>query len=216
MLTATLIGDVVASRTAEDRAGLHARLSAHLDDVNATCAPTTPLRITIGDEFQGTFATVGQALHASVRLRVALLPDHDVRHGIGWGEVAVLQEQPRVEDGPGWWAARDAIHDVQEAQRHPGSRFRRTVYRRAPREERDSGPDAGPDPVLVDAVLVLRDAAVGALSERSMSVLRGLLRGQTQREIADELGISPSAVSQRVRADSLAALVHADRELGRV
>jgi len=49
-----------------------------------------------------------------------------------------------------------------------------------------------------------------------MSVLRGLLQGQTQREIADLLGISPSAVSQRVRADSLAALVHADRELGRV
>jgi len=216
MLTATLIGDVVASRAAGDRTALHARLTAHLDDVNATCAPTTPLRITVGDEYQGTFATVGEALHASLRLRVGLLPEHDVRHGIGWGEVTVLQDEPRVEDGPGWWAARDAIHDVQEAQQHPGSRFRRTVYRRAPGAAPGAGSDAGPDPALVDAVLVLRDAAVGALSERSMSVLRGLLQGQTQREIADLLGISPSAVSQRVRADSLAALVHADRELGRV
>jgi len=220
-LTATLIGDVVASRRAGDRSALHERLTAHLDEVNSTCAPTTPLRITVGDEFQGTFATVGQALHASLRLRVGLLPAHDVRHGIGWGEVTVFQDQPRVEDGPGWWAARDAIHDVQEAQQHPGSRFRRTAYRRAesdgaPADASQNASGGGPDPALVNAVLVLRDATVGGLSERSVSVLRGLLAGQTQREIAELLGISPSAVSQRVRADSLAALVHADRELGRV
>jgi DNA-binding transcriptional LysR family regulator len=209
MLTATLIGDVVASRRARDRAGLHQRVVALLDHVNRTCAPTTPLRITVGDEFQGTFSSVGQALQASLRLRLGLLPDHDVRHGLGWGDVRVLEEQPRVEDGPGWRAARDAIHEVQRAQEHPARRSRRPVYRRAEGA-------AGPDPDLVDPVLALRDAAVGALGERSLSVLRGLLEGRTQRELADALGISPSAVSQRVRADALAALVDADRTLGRV
>lgn len=209
MLTATLIGDVVASRRAGDRAGLHDRLMTVLDDVNEAFAPTTPLRITVGDEFQGVFATVGQAVQASLRLRLGLLPEHDVRHGLGWGEVSVLQEEPRVEDGPGWWAARDAIHEVQRAQEHPGSRFRSTVYRAA------DGAD-GPDPDLVDAALVLRDAAVGGLTARSLSVLRGLLAGQTQREVAESLGISPSAVSQRVRSDGLAALVAADVGLGRV
>jgi len=209
MLTATLIGDVVSSRRADDRARLHDRLMAVLEAVNETCSPTTPLRITVGDEFQGAFATVGQALQASLRLRLGLLPEHDVRHGLGWGEVEVLQEEPRVEDGAGWWAARDAIHEVQRAQEHPGSRSRRTVFRAEPGVQ-------GPDADLVDAVLVLRDEAVGALSERSLSVLRGLLVGQTQRELADVLGISPSAVSQRVRSDGLAALVDADRKLGRV
>jgi len=209
MITATLIGDVVASRTAGDRAVLHDRLIDLLDQINRTFAPSTPLRITVGDEFQGAFATVGQALQASLRLRLGLMPDLDARHGIGWGDVRVLQEQPRVEDGPGWWAARDAIHEVQQAQEHPGSRFRRTVFRAA----EDAG---GPDPNLVDAALVLRDAAVGSLAERSVSVLRGLLAGQTQRDLAESLGISPSAVSQRVRSDGLAALVAADVGLGRV
>ena len=209
MITATLIGDVVASRKAGDRTTLHDRLTALLAMINETCAPSTPLRITVGDEFQGAFATVGQALQASLRLRLGLLPDHDMRHGLGWGEVAVLQEDPRVEDGPGWWAARDAIHEIQEAQEHPGTRFRRTAFRAAP-GLRD------PDPELVGAVLVLRDAAVGALSGRSVSVLRGLLAGRTQRELADELGISPSAVSQRVHGDGLAALVAADQGLGRM
>jgi hypothetical protein len=209
MLTATLIGDVVASRSAGDRAGLHERLTGLLARINESCPPTTPLRITIGDEFQGAYATVGQALQASLRLRVGLLPHHDVRHGLGWGEVSVLQEAPRVEDGSGWWAARDAIHAVQEAQEHPGQRFRSTMFRAA----EGTG---GPDPDLVDAALLLRDATVGGLSERSVSVLRGLLDGRAQREIAGELDISPSAVSQRVRSDGLAAVVAADAGLGRV
>jgi hypothetical protein len=209
MLTATLIGDVVASRKASDRSVLHDRLMDVLTEVNRTCSPTTELRITVGDEFQGAFATVGHALQASLRLRLGMLPAHDVRHGLGWGEVSVFEERPRVEDGPGWWAARDAIHQVQRDQEHPGSRFRRTVFCLAEGAE-------GPSTELVDAVLVLRDAAVGALSERSVSVLRGLLAGQTQRELAEALGVSASAVSQRVRSDGLAALVAADLELGRV
>lgn len=209
MLTATLIGDVVASRRARDRAGLHDRLTSLLDEVNVACAPITPLRITVGDEFQGTFETVGQALQASLRLRIGLLPDHDMRHGVGWGEVSVLQEEPRVEDGPGWWVARDAIHEVQLAQEHPASRYRSTAFRVA-----DGA--GGPDVDLVGAALLLRDTVVGALSERSVSVLRGLLAEQTQRDIADALGISPSAVSQRVRGDGLAAVVAADERLGRV
>jgi DNA-binding transcriptional LysR family regulator len=209
MLMATLIGDVVASRRAGDRDVLHQRLTALLAEVNETCAPTTPLRITVGDEFQGTFETVGHALQASLRLRIGLMPDHDMRHGVGWGDVHVLQEDPRVEDGPGWWAARDAIHEVQQAQDHPASRFRSTAYRPA------EGAD-GPDPHLVAAALVLRDTIVGGLSERSVSVLRGVLSGHTQRQIAEELGISPSAVSQRVRADGLTAVVAADESLGSV
>lgn len=209
MLTATLIGDVVASRRSGDRAVLHERLTDLLARINEACEPATPLRITVGDEFQGTFATLGEALRASLRLRLGLLPEHDVRHGLGWGEVRVLQDDPPVEDGPGWWAARDAIHEVQEAQEHPGSRYRRTSYRLAAGAE-------GPDPALVGALLLVRDAAVGGLSDRSASVLRGLLAGQTQREIADAQHITPSAVSQRVRTDGLAALVAADQELGRM
>lgn len=204
MLVATLIGDVVSSREAADRAALHARVLGLIESVNAELAPATPLRFTVGDEYQGAFATVGQALQASLRLRLGLLPSYDARHGLGWGEVDVLQEDPRVEDGPGWWAARDALHAVQEAERHAGTRWRRTAFRGADVPEG-----------LVEAALVLRDERVGGLSERSVSVLRGLLGGSTQREIAESLGISPSAVSQRVRADGLAALVAADESMGR-
>jgi FixJ family two-component response regulator len=58
-----------------------------------------------------------------------------------------------------------------------------------------------------------RDVLVTGLSERSMSVLDGLMRGRRQQDIADDLGISPSAVSQRVRAEGLAVVLAADELL---
>ena len=61
---------------------------------------------------------------------------------------------------------------------------------------------------------MLRDELVTGLSERSLSVLRGLLAGTTQRDLAEELGISPSAVSQRVRADGLGTILAAHELLG--
>lgn len=216
---ATLIGDVVGSRGFADRRDLHTRLAGRLDELNDLLGAeeretdvalvSTPLWITAGDEYQGAFLTVGVALRVSRWLRLSLLPEVDVRQGIGWGPVEVLGEEPRIEDGPAWWAARAAVVEVEEDAERPGHRRRRTAYRRA------EGYD-GPDPDAVNAALVLRDEMVGGLSDRSLGVLRGLLSGRTQREIAEKEDISASAVSQRVRHDGLAALVASERLMGGV
>ena len=200
---ATVIGDLVGSRTSADRVDLHERLRTALEEVNATLDPVRPLWVTAGDEYQGTFATVGRAVQASLLVRVRMLPAADVRHGIGWGTTTVLDDEGRIEDGPGWWAARAAIEAAERAERNPGSRSLRTAY--AVAEDATDAPDAG----LVNAALVLRDERVTGLSERSLSVLRGLLAHETQKDLAAALGISASAVSQRVRADGLAAIVAA-------
>lgn len=199
---ATLIGDLVGSRSAADRAHLHSRLGQALSEVNDLLPSVRPLWVTAGDEFQGTFATVGAAIQATLLIRLRLAPEHDVRHGIGWGETTLLDAAEGIEDGPGWWAARAAIEAAERAQRSPSSRSLRTAYAIAPGA-------VGPDPGLVNAALVLRDERVSGLSARSLSVLSGLLSRATQRDIADTLGISASAVSQRVRADGLAAIVTA-------
>jgi hypothetical protein len=204
MTSTTLIGDLVGSRSSADRRRLHATFAAVLERVNTELRPPTPVRMQVGDEYQGVFATLGDALHASLTVRLALLPEADVRHGIGRGRVEVLSEEPRVEDGPGWWAARAAIQRVEEAQRRAGERSLRTAYVASP----DAGTPAGEE-AAVNAALVLRDHLVSSLSARSVSVLRGLLDGESQRDLAEDLGISPSAVSQRVRADGLAAILAA-------
>jgi len=212
MASTMMIGDLVASRGATDRRRLHRELRAALDDVNDRLRPAAPLRITAGDEYQGTFATLGQALQASLLVRVALLPEHDVRHGLGHGAVGVLEEEPRVEDGPGWWAARAAIESVARAQGRPATRALRTAYVVA-EDAADAVRDAAP---AVNASLTLRDTLVSGLSERAVSVLRGLLAGDAQRDVATGLGISASAVSQRVRSDGLGAVLAAHDLMGEV
>lgn len=206
MPVATLIGDVVASRGARDRAALHGALTGALERVNADLRPATRLRITVGDEYQGCFATLGDALRATLRLRVGLgiaAAAVDVRHGVGWGEVTVLSRRPRVEDGPGWWAAREAVDAAAHAQTRAASRNLRTVYR-------------GPGPAAVNAALIGRDELLAGLDARSLSVLDGMLRGMSQQQIAQHVGVTPSAVSQRVRRDGLAAVVAVDELLGQL
>lgn len=198
---AVLIGDVVGSREIKPRSRLHERLRAVLDEVNDTTAPLQPLRITVGDEFQGAYADLGTAVAATLTLRLALLPLADLRHGIGWGPVEVLQQQPRVEDGPGWWAAREAIEAVKRDQQTPALRGVRTAVRHAD----------GQTAAATNAALMLRDDRVSGLSVRSRTLLAGLVAGRSQAELAAEEGISASAISQRVRNDGLGVLVASHR-----
>ena len=188
---ATLIGDLVGSRSSQDRAVLHQHLDAALAEVNDLLHPLRPMWITAGDEYQGAFVTVAEAVQATLLVRVRLLPTYDIRHGIGWGTTTMLDGEAGIEDGPGWWAARAAIEAAASAEASAAHRWLRTAYVVA-----DDAAGAA-DPGLVNAGLVLRDERVTGLSERSVSVLRGLLSHVTQRDVAEALGISASAVSQR-------------------
>ncbi len=54
-----LIGDIVESRRTSDRQALHDTVSAVLARVNAEHPVDDPAVITLGDEFQGVYATTG-------------------------------------------------------------------------------------------------------------------------------------------------------------
>ncbi|CAB4723018.1 MAG: hypothetical protein F2667_11065 [Actinobacteria bacterium] len=205
MSQVTLIGDVVASREAIDRLDLHQALQQALREVNAHYE--TDLRITVGDEYQGAVPSLGLATRIALDLRLALLPTYDVRHGIGVGAVRLLDPETRVQDGPGWWAAREAIEQVAALESQAATRTARTWV---------SG--AGDASVLsaVNAALGGRDELVGRLDRRSLSVLAGILAGRTQRQLAEEEHVSASAISQRVRADALGTVAAMTERLERV
>ncbi len=196
---AVVIGDLVGSRGAADRRALHETLVAALDRVSTETAPVDPFAVSAGDEFQAAFARLGAALDAVLRLRVALLPDVDTRFGIGWGEVTRLDEH--TQDGPAWWAAREAVEWVHEAEDRPGTRHARTAYR--------SDDPHAPLPAAVNAALLCRDHLMGSWDERSHRILRGLMSGHTQAEVAAAEGVSASAVSQRVRGDGIGVVLTA-------
>ncbi|WP_232680220.1 SatD family protein [Nocardioides sp. R-C-SC26] len=199
-----LIGDVVASRDVADRPGLHRRLEAALGEVDATT--TCRVAITVGDEYQGHASSLGAAIAAATRMRLALLPDVDVRHGIGIGATEVLDAATGVEDGPGWWAARAAIEAAERDAARPATRAVRTTVACAATATAGAGASAAvgaaADPALTAALLALDDL-IGRMDPRSLSVLRGLMDGMTQVELAVAEQVSASAISQRIRQDSI-------------
>lgn len=203
---ATLIGDVVGSRGTPDRRALHRDLSRALETVAAGAIDAPDF--TVGDEFQGSYPTVGAAISAAFTLRLAIAPAVDVRFGFGWGEVTVLDEATGIQDGPGWWSAREAIQWTAATQRQPGLALVRSAYRTAD----PAGPAAEP----VNAALLCRDHMLGSLDERSLRILRGLVAHRSKKDLADEEQISPSAVSQRAGRDGLDLIVVASQYLSEI
>jgi hypothetical protein len=200
---ATLIGDVVGSRHVADRRAAHRTINRALREV-ATDAIDPPA-FTVGDEFQGSYPTVGAAVDAALSLRLAVTPAIDVRFGIGWGSVMMLDAAAGIQDGPAWWAAREAIEWTASAQRQPGLALVRTSFRVSGEAREDS--DA------INAALLCRDHLLGSLDDRSLRILKGLLSNHTKKDIAAAEGISASAVSQRAGRDGLDLIVVASRYL---
>jgi SatD family (SatD) len=200
---ATLIGDVVGSRRATDRSELHRIVTSALRRVAA--GAIDPPAFTVGDEFQGSYPSVGAAIDAALSLRLTVTPDIDIRFGIGWGTVTILDADAGIQDGPGWWAARDAIQQTAEAQRQPGFALVRTTFR-APEHARD-------DVAAINAALLCRDHLLGSLDDRSLRIVKGLMSSKTKKQLAADEGISPSAVSQRAGRDGLDLIVLASQYL---
>jgi hypothetical protein len=177
-----LIGDLVASRRLGDRAAAQTRVVSVLREVDEGGNGLQPLEPTVGDEFQGAFRTLGAATRAALLVRLGLLPVVDVRCGIGFGDTTVFDgsRRPLLQDGPAWWAAREAL-EWMEPRRRSGVR---TWY-------------VGPDAPLANAHLLCRDALVERLGERGWRMLRLSLHGRSQQEIAAAEGITKSAVSQQ-------------------
>lgn len=144
-----------------------------------------PFERTVGDEIQGVLSSPG----AAVRAVTALVRLGGWRAGLGVGPVDTpLPESTREASGPAFLAAREAVE----------------AARTAPTDLRVVHADGGPH---------YGEADRARQAESALWVLAVLLRrrtpegweivdmaetGLTGRDIADRLGISPSAVSQRL------------------
>ena len=174
-----------------------ARLREALQAVNRHVPAQQPLEPTVGDEFQGLYDDLARALSANLLLPMHLELDLTVRVGIGQGPVEVLShsEAPRGQSGPAWWLAREAIDEVHGLKKGwpagTNSRFR------------------GQDPAqsaLVNAFLLCQDQIVSRMDETDRRITVGLLRGERQVDLAEQLDITQSTISDRQRKNGPAAL----------
>jgi hypothetical protein len=204
-----LIGDLVGSRRSESRSDVQQHLVAALAVANDTITSVQALAPTIGDEFQGVYTDLGSALRASLVVRLALPADVDCRCGIGVGtlEIVGTSEYGHTQDGPAWWAARDAIVEAKRRESGQNKRLRSWFM-----SHDETGGDA--DDGLVNAFLLCRDELVSRLDARQRRLVLGVLLGTSQKELAEAEGISASAVSQSLQRAGAFAILGADGLVG--
>ncbi len=185
-----VIGDLVASREHPSRARAQEQLLAALEVVNALVPSLQPLEPTIGDELQGVYEDLHSVLYATLLLRLALPETMDCRFGIGVGEVEIVgtSNYGLTQDGQAWWSAREAI-DTAKAKRRRLPGLRTWIMR--------EGSERGD---IVNSYLLVRDELITGFDGRQRRIALGELHGKSLSQIAEDEGISTSAVSQRHRA----------------
>ncbi|WP_150460567.1 SatD family protein [Nesterenkonia ebinurensis] len=198
-----VIADVIRSRSFSDRSSLQKEVEELLQAVQAAFPAVRSFSPTVGDELQAVYATRNQALAATLYAGLLQGEGPQLRFGLGEGTTYPVDSSASqsVEDGPGWWRARQAIEELEEIQsRSPQLRSR--FISAVPAED-----------AVVNAYLLARDHICAGFTERTRSYAVGVLEGRSQKEIAAEIGVSQSAVSQSLRGSGAASLIAGLKEL---
>lgn len=214
-----LIGDVVGSRELEDRAGVQRRLRGLLEALNRELgAPgegedplqgaadadgarrgkregpplAAPLAVTAGDEIQGLLLRPDAAVDVLVRLADGLHPVR-IAWGLGAGKLETdLHGDVSLLDGPCFHRAREALERATK-----DGAWARAV---------------GLDPA-VDRGLSALFRLVGAVREgwtETQARYARAVRGRLQKEVAERFDVSPSVVSESLKAARFRELVEAE------
>jgi hypothetical protein len=189
-----VIVDLIGSRKLPDRALGQRQLVDAADRVNKLITPVQPIAATVGDEFQALYADAASAFEATLLMRLWLPAGLDTRFGIGAGAYRTISTVPHdIHDGSAWWSAREAI-DVAKAKQERRNPTVRSWY-----SVDVEHVGRFPDQQTACAYLIARDYIVGKMRPSTRAMLRGSLVGQTQSELAKQLGITQGTVSSAMR-----------------
>jgi hypothetical protein len=211
-MVVAVIADIVASRAAPDRDAVQRDIEAAAREVERVLPRARQeWWPTVGDEFQAVYDTIEDALIATLYLQLALPEGVACRFGLGVGDIAPVESllADQIQDGPGWWAAREAVsraHDLDKG-RLPGGRSWLTVHEQEPPAMRERE-------AVVNAYLLLRDQVVADMNPRARRATFDSWRGLQQKEIAAKEGITQAAVSQAINKPLVRALRTGAKDLG--
>jgi DNA-binding transcriptional ArsR family regulator len=189
-----IIGDVVRSRELQDRGEFQQRLRGSLSMVNDAFSPfiASNFMLTIGDEFQGLLNSAEKVPQILALIRSEIHPIEQ-RVGIGIGGLDTTLEPTAIGmDGPCFHRARDAIERAKVAQTsiEVGTRDFDDAFR---------------------IYALLYSSIRSQWTARQRQVFDLSMMGITGKEVAERLGVSPSAVSQHLSAAGANAVFDATR-----
>lgn len=203
-MVVAVIADIVGSRRLADRGAAQRILDTAIAQVEeALPLAARRLHPTVGDEQQGLYDSLDDALASLLLLQLSLPDGLECRFGLGIGDVGTFASASGdLQDGPGWWAAREAIEIVHLKQQRAAPSARTWVVAT---DDEDAGMHA--EVRHANAYLLVRDQLVSAMNERARRLTRGRCLGVTQRVLATSEGISQSAVSQSLSSAGSSAVV---------
>lgn len=181
------IGDLSGSRNLERgrRREVQERLTEVLDALNSSLRGDllSLFTVTLGDEFQGLLSRPGAITEIQWCLRRDL-PSVRLWTGVGFGGLDTpLQQQAVGMDGPAFHRAREAVEQAREEGIHGG------VF---------AGFEAD-DPILTGLARLL-DHHRAAFTSAQLEAVDLVRSGRRQSEVAEELGVTPQAISKRLKA----------------
>lgn len=199
-----VIADIVGSRRLDDRAVAQRLLDETIGRVESDL-PLAAQRLTptVGDEQQGVYDRLGDALASLLMLQLALPEGLSFRFGLGIGAVRpIASVHGTLSDGPGWYAARDAIEQVHARSQRAMPSMRTWIVGAPGQDEVMPGEIAASN-----AYLLARDELVDAMSARERRLTYGRLVGRSQGELAADEGVTQPSVSKALRSAGASALL---------
>ena len=198
-----VIMDIVDSRKLSNRDAAQAAIEATCTQIDSYAPAIQKWHATVGDEFQAIYGSLHQALRATGLLRLALPTEVDCRFGIGAGTITAVSSASvaNIQDGSGWWSARNAIEEARQREKTKTPELRSWFHHSA--EPIEPPVDA----VLTNAYLLARDHLISSLSPKTKRYVSGLSRGLTQAAVAASEDVTQSAVSQAVKNAGAGALI---------
>jgi DNA-binding CsgD family transcriptional regulator len=199
-----VLADIVGSRKLDDRTAAQRVLDDTIARVETDLPlASQPLTPTVGDEQQGVYAELGDALVSLLMIQLRLPDGIAFRFGIGVGAVRPVESvHGELADGPGWYAARAAIETVHVREGRAVPRTRTWIVGSPGQDEVMQSTIAASN-----AYLLVRDELVGAMNERERRLTYGRLLGCSQQELAAQEGITQPSVSKSLRNAGTAALI---------
>ncbi|EQM77203.1 SatD family protein [Microbacterium maritypicum] len=199
-----VLADIVGSRRLDDRTAAQRVLDDTIAAVEVDLPlATQPLTPTVGDEQQGVYRDLSDAMVSLLMIQLRLPDGIAFRFGIGVGEVRPVESVHReLADGPGWYAARAAIETVHAREGRAVPSTRSWIVGAPGQDEVMESTIAASN-----AYLLVRDEVVGAMSERERRLTYGRLLGRSQQELATDEGITQPSVSKSLRTAGTAALI---------
>lgn len=179
-----IIGDLVDSRTLDDRAAVQVRFRDGIDRLNGALSSrlVVPLKLTAGDEVQGLMEEADVLVDIVIALSDAVAPAR-LSWGVGRGDLATeLNDDVSILDGPCFHHARDAVNAAKRASRWLAAEG-----------------FGEPEGTVLAGLMNLIGAIRSEWTPRQAEVVREA-RGRKQSEVAEDLAVNRSTISRTLQS----------------